>query len=380
MKKIYFLFFVFTVTVYFLSSPGDTPYDYFTRLAQAFLRGKYFLDENPPWLNELIPAGENKFYVVYPPLSAILLMPLIGLFGKSFPQQYLAHLLGAGFATLSMALAHRIKHQKIFALWAGILAGFGTIIWFLSSVGSVWYLGQVTAAFFLMAALVEIFGKKRPLITGLLLGAAYLARLPTILALPVFIWAYRQKKESIVRLLLGILPFILFNFIYNYLRFGVFWDKGYFLIPNILEEPWYREGIFHPAYIPRHLAVIFTALPKFINQVPFILPSWSGLAIWITTPAFIFAFKAPFKDRFIQVSWLAIALVSLVIFSHGTTGFAQFGYRFAVDFYPLLIFLTVRAVSQRKKTNKIIWLVLALSVVVNLWGVLWINKMNWVTF
>jgi hypothetical protein len=60
---------------------------------------------------------------------------------------------------------------------------------------------------------------------------------------------------------------------------------------------------------------------------------------------------------------------------HGNTGYAQFGYRFGVDFYPFLILLTIKNVSG---TN-LRWhhyLLLIMGVIVNAWGTILINKFN----
>ena len=72
MRKLILSTFILSFFIYLVSSAGNTPHDYFTRLAYAFTQGKYYLTENPAWLNELIPAGTNVFYTVYPPMPAIL--------------------------------------------------------------------------------------------------------------------------------------------------------------------------------------------------------------------------------------------------------------------------------------------------------------------
>ena len=119
--------------------------------------------------------------------------------------------------------------------------------------------------------------------------------------------------------------------------------------------------------------------PKIINEFPYIIPSWAGLSIWITSPAFIYAFFADIKDRLVRYSWISILLIMFVVFTHGGTGWAQFGYRFAVDFYPFLIFLVIMSIKDRNlKWHH--WVLLSLSIIVNFWGVLFINKFGWVTF
>lgn len=376
------ILFLISFFVYFISSGGNTPYNYFTRLADAFLHGRFWLTENPSWLSELIPAGSDKFYVVYPPMPAIIAIPFVAVFGKDFPQQYIAHLLGAGLVVLTFLLAWKIKKDKKLVTWAAILVGFGSIIWFLSSVGSAWYLGQLSAAFFLTAAILEGMGKKRPWVVGALLGAAYLSRAHTILSLPLFLFLLKDKlkvAKSFLQFLFPLFLFVGFDAAYNFVRFGVPWNQGYFLIPQTTGESWFSKGIFHPSYIIEDLKIAFLALPKILDQPPYIQPSWAGMAIWLTTPAFVFALAASFKETAVKLSWLSIFLIFLVVGMHGGTGFAQFGYRFAVDFYPFLTFLTIKGVS-RSGIRWYHWALLLIGVIVNLWGVLWINKFGWVGY
>jgi len=266
-------------------------------------------------------------------------------------------------------------------IWVGILSSLGTITWFLSATGSSWYLGQVSATFFLTLAIWKGIDRKNPFLVGLFLGAAYLSRLQIILSLPLFLYLFSGKNwfKKYFLLALGISPFAFFDFYYNFSRFGTIIDKGYFLIPGVLQEPWFSKGLFNPVYIPRNLKVIFTALPRFSNKFPFVTPSWAGLAIWATTPAFIYALWADIKERITQFSWISILLISLLIFSHGSTGFAQFGYRFAVDFYPILTFLTIKGVAKTD-IRWYHWLFLFIGVLVNAWGVIFINKFGWVGF
>ena len=384
MKKLFLPIFILTFVIYKLFGPvGNTPYNYFTRLSAAFLNGQFWIAENPPWLSELVPGGSNKFYIVYPPMPAIASLPFVAIFGKDFPQQILAHLMGAGIVLLTVKLALRIKSNYKVAFWSGTLVGLGSVVWFLSSVGSSWYLGQISAMFFMLFALLEVAGKKRGLIIGTFLGASYLSRIHTVLALPLFIYLIAKDRKSsflkdVFQIVVGFLPFLMFNSLYNYARFGVIWDKGYLLIPKIFEEPWYQNGLFHPSYIGRHLEVIFKGLPVIKNTFPYIQPSWSGMAIWITTPAFIYSIKT-IRQKWAVPFWLTILAIASVVFMHGTTGFAQFGYRFAVDFYPFLIFLIIKNVTKTDlKWHH--WLLLFISVGVNFWGVLWINKFGWVSY
>jgi hypothetical protein len=180
----------------------------------------------------------------------------------------------------------------------------------------------------------------------------------------------------------GTLPFIIFDFVYNYLRFGVIWDKAYFILPTVLNElnqPWFSKGVANIAYIPANFQAAFWAFPKILTAAPYIEPSWYSLAIWITTPVFVFALFAPFRENLVKFLWLAVASIFFIVASHGGTGWAQFGYRFAVDFYPFLFLLVIKAVAKTG-LKPIHWVLLVLSIIVNLWGVIWINIFGWVSF
>jgi hypothetical protein len=174
--------------------------------------------------------------------------------------------------------------------------------------------------------------------------------------------------------------FILLNAGYNMLRFDTPFDISYYLIPGILDEPWYQKGIFDITYLPRHLRVIFGSdgFPKFIGESPYVRPSWNGMAIWITTPAFIYAFFAGIRNKLAAGCWLSVILIAFVNFCHGTWGFSQFGYRFAMDFYPFLFLLTVKGIGDEMRWHHKVLIII--GIIVNLWGILWINKFGWVGY
>lgn len=348
------------------------------------------------WLSELVPAGNQKWFVVQPPMPALLALPFVAFFGISFPQQVLAHIVGATIAVVSMMIAKVVVGKKSVMIWTALLTGVGTIMWYESATGSVWYLGQLTAALFLLLGVYETLTKKRPFMVGLALGAAYLSRVHTILSIVFFVYMLRDELFNIAALKTrrfmqvinwkkniyfasGLGVFLFINALYNYLRFGVIWDKGYFLIPGILNEPWFSKGMLNIAYMRDHLELLFWKLPLFTSEHPYIKPSWYGLAIWITTPAFFVALRAPLKNKTVWVSWISILLIFLILSLRGGTGWTQFGYRYAIDFHAFLIYLTLLGIKKTGLKNYY-WVLLFIGIVVNLWGVLWINKFGWVQF
>lgn len=372
-----------------LLAPPPTPYDYFYRLAQTLTTGRLYLTEAPPWLNELIPAGPKRFYVPYPPMPAIILTPFVFL-GIPIDQMFLANILGATNVSLSFIVALLVSKSmpsrltvKEHALLMALFVGFNMPHFFLASVGSAWYLAHVVATTFLLLATIAALNRFA-LWTGLFLGAAYWSRLPTLLATPLLLYLLvnqRGKNEPrkqlvflLLRFFLGIGVFVTLNSLYNYTRFGVPWDVGYTLIPGVLSEPWYQKGIFHPSYIRRHLNVLLFGLPKRAIDFPYLMPSWAGMAIWLTTPVLLLILLAFPSSKLALVSWLSLLLTSLPSLLHGTTGFAQFGYRFVMDSILPLFFLVYLGIS--KVSRYLTWLLILVGVVINFWGVFTINRLG----
>jgi len=92
------------------------------------------------------------------------------------------------------------------------------------------------------------------------------------------------------------------------------------------------------------------------------------------------------RDRFVIACWAAIVPIALTNFSFAATGWAQFGYRYAMDFYPFLFLLVVRATGDGLRWNH--KALIGASVLINLWGILWIYQFDphhtwdwtWVSF
>ncbi|MFL5755263.1 MAG: hypothetical protein ACJ77N_03105, partial [Chloroflexota bacterium] len=150
-------------------------------------------------------------------------------------------------------------------LWLAALFGFSTQIWWVTTRGGVWHTGHLVATILTLACLVELWGKQRPLLVGLLAGAAFLTRAPLALAIPFYalFWLpddWRARANDIVRRVpwrrwtwyaVGIVPSIAFFFWYNAVRFGSPLESGYALatLPEWLELQ-RRDGLFAVIHVP----------------------------------------------------------------------------------------------------------------------------------
>ncbi|MCL6096792.1 MAG: hypothetical protein M1444_03905 [Patescibacteria group bacterium] len=378
---VYFLIFTITFIIYFLTSSKNTPYNYFVRLADAFINHRLYLLENPSWLSELI-IFKSKYYVVFPPMPTILLTPLVALFGSGFSQTIFAIFLGSLNPVILYSLLKKIKISSKTAIITTFFFAFGSGQWFLASVGSAWYLAHIVALFFILLAIRETFGKQRLLLIGFLLGAGYWSRSTEIFTLPFFLFYLKEKfwpleKKSVQNLIilgLGLGFFVFLDGVYNYLRFQKFSPLSpYEMIPETQKTEAMKKGLLSFANIPKHIDAMFLRLPKIQNSWPYIIPSLYGMAIWLTSPAVILIFKAK-KSLLMFACWAAIITTFFVISFWAEAGFTQFGYRLAQDFMPFALILVALGIGQKPKL--IAYLLVFLSVIINFWGIIMINFFN----
>jgi hypothetical protein len=386
--------FAATLGIYLLSYGGEgRPFDYFARLADAFLQGRVYLTESPSWLAELIPI-DGRYYVVFPPMPAVLLLPFVALFGTEYAQPVVSMLLGAANVALCYIVIRRFFGSSTVALWTSVLYSVGTVHWYHAETANAWYFAQICANFFLWLALLEAGGRARLLLIGLCLSAAFLSRVTTLGGVAFFLVLFwdrfaevlPDRKRFHARLFikpvalfaLGLLAGFLIAGWYNEARFGSPREFGYALIPGVLQEPWYSHGLVSVRYIPTHLDETLTALPMFQRDWPFAVPRVYVMAFWVTTPAWVLVLFANFRARLAIGSLAAICLILVPILTHGGPGFTQFGNRFSIDYMPFLLLLT--ASGMRGRVTWWMQALIAFSILINLWGVIMISRLKWWVF
>src|SRR5437879_11956078 len=102
-----------------------TDYDYYGRLADAFLHGRWWLTEAPPWLNELLPCGDGRYCVVYPPLPAILSLPLVPFFPTPVAQVVASRIAGGASAGVLFFGLRAYGAPRTYAFAGGWLSAAG---------------------------------------------------------------------------------------------------------------------------------------------------------------------------------------------------------------------------------------------------------------
>jgi len=394
MKKYWLVpfIFVFVLMVFFISGRGvKTGHHFFVPLAQGFLKGRLYVDKMEYALHEMIPEQEiatgvyselvdgayGKYYVIYPPLPAVILMPAIAIWGELTNQSVISMIIAALSVVISFLVFLKVTSDENKALWLTALYAFGSMLWYHSVVGSAWYFSMICALLFLWLAILATLHKKSLFLIGLLIGLAYLCRFSIILSFPFFLYLTKDqwlksgsfKIKPLIYFALALSIAVGISLSYNWTRYHRLGHYGYTLLEkrpyNINNE--YSEGSYSLSYVSRNLEAMFKSYPNKTESFPYLLPNNTSMALWIVMPALLLIIFAPVKDPITKASWLAVIFTLPASLLHGGIGASQFGYRYALDYMPFLLLLIALAVKSRFELWK--KLLFVVSIAVNLWGV-----------
>jgi hypothetical protein len=357
--------------IYFVTSDKSDHFNCYVRLSDAFLHGRLYIIDAPPWL-EVARIGAKGF-VMEPPGPTIFVLPWVAIWGLNTNQVIISMIVGAAAIGLFWVAATQLGWSFRLRLAMTALVALGTNLWWAAITGSVWSYAHVSAVFFLMAALVETTGRNRPWLIGLLVGFAGLSRLLTFLTFPFFAYTITREHRRWKLVIRRLIPFFLavgalgaLYLLYCYGQFGTI-TSGYYH-GEYLSYWVFNKGLFDISYIPRQLYAILFQGPVLTDQFPYFRPSWVGLGLFFTTPALLYMFRAHLKDKMALAAVGGLLLTSIPMLTCGATGLAQFGYRFSLDILPFMILLVASGMCYRLDKFKIA--IIILSCCINLWGVI----------
>jgi hypothetical protein len=366
-----------------------TEYDYYGQLGQAFLAGHWWLTDAPPWLNELLPCGDGRWCVAYPPLPAILTIPLAAFLPSALAQTLVSQIAGGASAGPLYLGLRAFGAPRAVAIGGAVLSAAGTTLFFSSVDGRAWFAAHAVAMPFVCVAFYLSARGERPVLLGVAIGLAALSRLPIAAATPALALLLARRAGApfppvLARVIAGGLPFAAMYVAYNMLRWGTPLDAGYALLAE--GDVFFSQGLFSLYYLPRHLQAIFLELPQIVEGTPwFLRPSLVGMGLFFTTPAFLWAIaglRHLRRDPAIALSALAALLALLPDLLHGTVGFAQFGYRFSIDAQPFLVALAIAGDARtstgwRARPSRLFIAAIVLSVAINLYATIAITRFGY---
>ena len=266
--------FLFALAAYFiLSISGGSPfrvreYAYFNYLADAFLHGQLYLRLLPPSLHDL-SFFNGHYYLYWPPMPAILLMPFVAIFGVNFSDVFFNVVVASANVAAVAALLRAADRKGLITLAANYRAALvlffalGTVHVVLALFGKVWFTAQLVG--FLLVALaylctLELNGAVSFLAVGALMACAMLTRNHLLFTgiwpaydLLAKNWGSRPKVYGYV--LLALLPALVAGSLflgYNFARFGNPFDLGisYHRMAPFFLADYQKYGAFNLHYVP----------------------------------------------------------------------------------------------------------------------------------
>jgi hypothetical protein len=349
--------------------------NHYVHLAHGILHGRLFLEGAPPHRNDWA-RHEGKWFVAFPPLPAILMLPGVAARGLECNDRlFTLPFAAAGPALLLLLLnllaargriARGPKERRLLTA----LYGVGTVHFFCAAQGSVWYTAHMVGGVMLLAFLLCAADAGRPVLAGLFLALAFACRPPMLLcgAFLLFELARLPRREALRRAALAALPLALVLaglMAMNAARLGDPFEFGHrhlVVIQAARIEEW---GLFSLRYLGRNLAALLASVPWLTAEAPYFKVSLHGLALWVTTPAFLWILWPARVGRDFAAVAITAALVALPSLFYQNTGWVQFGQRFSLDYAPLLVLLL--ALGGRR-FGRLFIAAVALSIAVNLFG------------
>jgi hypothetical protein len=373
----------------------QTGMEQYVYLADSFLHGHLDLIHYSGAPYDLIHFGD-KLYVPGALAPALLYMPFVALFGLKVSDVLFSVVVASVNTALMYDLLGRLGGEENLSkrIWLTVLFAAGTVHWWTSSVGSVWFNAQVTGVLFTLLFARETVSDKRPWLAGIWLGLAALSR-PTLLFAAVFFLLYNfLRRENWRTFILKSLPFagtlslaLAVMLGYNLLRFGNALDFGYGYVEGSKELTalYAKYGGFNVRYMPCNVYVSLAGLPNLpgdplptVNEMcpnlktprgfkhitDFFNPL--GMSIFLTTPALLYAFRARLRGNPLTLSALAAGVaVALVVWMYHTPGYVQYGYRYLLD---VIVFLMILVADGMRRIGKLEIALILASVFMNFIG------------
>jgi hypothetical protein len=322
----------------------------------------YYIESNQ------IDASTRRYFVSFPPAPAVALMPFAAVWGYDV-NDVLFTVFFAAFNVLLMFLVlrrlsrgGRSGRSRRDNLWLTALFALGTAHLWCSVLGEVWFTALVFGVTCTLAYLLFAMDARHPVLAGIALAVGFATRTPLVFAsvfffafvlLPGGRWRTGDWGRAARKLVLFCLPCLAVGcslLWMNEVRFGQLTHFGHRYLAGGSLDRIQTYGLFNFHFFSKNLSALLTLIPRFQPDPPYVIISKHGMSLFMTTPAFLYLFLPEERDLGVdafwwRLLWITVAAVGIPALFYQNTGFEQFGYRFVMDYLPLLIVLL--AVGRR---------------------------------
>ncbi len=325
---------------------------------------------------ETIPPGEilsrsSIRYVSFPPFPAVAMLPFVAIWGLAF-NDVLFTALWAGlnpmllFLLLRNLRARGLSHRtEVEDLWLTALFGVGSVYYFCSVIGQVWFTALVVGVTLSIGYVWASLGAERPVLAGLMVGLGFATR-PPWLVFPLFLFEAvhavggqaalrtgegRRKLGRLAgRFAVPIVAIGAVLAILNTIRFQNPFEFGHRFLAVQWQERIFRYGLFNYHFLSRNLAAALVLLPRLLDHWPYVKVGQHGMSLLVTSPDLAYTvMPQPQKSRLSTPLWLTIAGVAIPSLLYQNSGYVQAGYRFSLDY--MIYFVVLLAVGGRPQTR-----------------------------
>ena len=352
-------------------------WDSYSLQAMSWLSGRLDMGKNYEWLELAVYNG--KYYLSFPPLPSVVMLPFVLLFGEKTPSNLVSALYGIFTAMIAYKILKKAGMKRGGAVFFAIAYVWGSNMLWLSTSGGVWFLAQGLNMLLLTACVY--FAQQKMRVAAYAMAALAVGCRPfsVCMFLPLMAYFYMADKDrpmadrirGQIRSLIIPVFIALCYMLYNYVRFGNVLEFGHNYLPEFTES---EKGQFSLSYILPNLYNLLLRPVTLRGDLTLEYPLFDGFMFYIANPMFLIWFAAVVKDvrqkkldavRLCIV--IAVLIELLLLCAHKTLGGWQFGARYTVDMLPMaLMYLLLK----KDEPGGISAFIMAAGMMFNLYGAL----------
>lgn len=352
-------------------------WDSYSLQAMSWLSGRLDMGKNYEWLELAVYNG--KYYLSFPPLPSVVMLPFVLLFGEKTPSNLVSALYGIFTAMIAYKILKKAGMKRGGAVFFAIAYVWGSNMLWLSTSGGVWFLAQGLNMLLLTACVY--FAQQKMQMAAYAMAALAVGCRPfsVCMFLPLMAYFYTADKDrpradrirGQIRSLIIPAFIALCYMLYNYVRFGNVLEFGHNYLPEFTES---EKGQFSLSYILPNLYNLLLRPVTLRADLTLEYPLFDGFMFYIANPMFLIWFAAVVKDvlqkRLDAVRLcivIAVLIELLLLCAHKTLGGWQFGARYTVDMLPMaLMYLLLK----KDEPGGISAFIMAAGMMFNLYGAL----------